>query len=425
LNNNTDILIISTGGTFNKKYNKKTGNLDMNNKLNDISNLLTKSFKTTFNIKTIINKDSLNIDDTDRTLLLETIKKSKEDKIIIIHGTDTMELSCNYISKHYSTINNSKKIIFTGSMTPYSISKGESIANIAMAIGFLNNPYVKDNIFISMHGFVDLYSNITKDKTIGVFIKNKDNEQGLISQSKEKDKTIIKTKQSQQDSFYIGCEHPGVNNTTNKCISCGKPWDEVEKEFEKSFFQTKDEVRCYIAVDEKYDIAIFTDGSCLGNPGPGGYGGIVLLEEKGNFIEQTKIPFLDVNIDVSKKYNGRSIGSTTNNEMELKAILHGLITLKDSYTKLSNNQKINIYSDSQYCIDSFTKWISSWKKNNWKNSSKKTVKNKELFIEILNFIELNFKDNQINYIKVKAHTGNNDPYSYYNNIADQLATKED
>ena len=135
-------------------------------------------------------------------------------------------------------------------------------------------------------------------------------------------------------------------------------------------------------------VNIYTDGACRGNPGDGGWG--VLIEYK-NF---------------SKEYFGGE-KNTTNNKMELKAAIEGLKVLKETC-------EVHITTDSKYVMDGITSWIQNWKKNNWMNSSKKEVKNKDLWIEL---DELTSRHN-IKWNWVKGHSGHKK-----NEIADSLANK--
>ena len=105
-------------------------------------------------------------------------------------------------------------------------------------------------------------------------------------------------------------------------------------------------------------IKIYTDGSCIGNPGPGGWAAIILNGDKQNIIS-------------GKKKN------TTNNQMELMAAIKALVFLK-------KKQKIRIYTDSNYVKEGITNWIKIWEKNNWKNSRKKQIKNLELWKKLNN-----------------------------------------
>ena len=135
-------------------------------------------------------------------------------------------------------------------------------------------------------------------------------------------------------------------------------------------------------------IKIYTDGSCIGNPGPGGWAAIILNGDNQNIIS-------------GKKKN------TTNNQMELMAAIRALVFLK-------KKQKIRIYTDSNYVKEGITNWIKIWEKNNWKTANKKKVKNVELWIK-LNTVS-NFHD--IEWQWVKGHSG--DPM---NNMVDKLARK--
>ena len=123
-------------------------------------------------------------------------------------------------------------------------------------------------------------------------------------------------------------------------------------------------------------ITIYTDGSCLNNPGNGGWAAII-----------------NINNDV-KKISG-SVKDTTNNKMELIAPIKALQEIKEK-------QPIEIYTDSQYVRMGITDWVHNWVKNNWQTSKKEPVKNKELWIQLY---DLN-KSHEIKWIWVKAHAGN-------------------
>ena len=135
-------------------------------------------------------------------------------------------------------------------------------------------------------------------------------------------------------------------------------------------------------------IKIYTDGSCIGNPGSGGWAAIIINSDKQNIISGRK-------------------KNTTNNQMELMAAIKALVFF-------SKKQKIRIYTDSKYVKEGITNWIKVWKKNNWKTANKKKVKNTELWIK-LNTLS-NFHD--IEWKWVKAHSG--DPM---NSLVDKLARK--
>jgi L-asparaginase len=161
-----NILILNTGGTFNKKYNPISGKLDVCKDSNYIKELFSDIYKVNKqpNVKTIISKDSLDIKTRHRELMVKNINDAKEDKIIIIHGTDTMNKTAKYIHKRIKN----KTIILVGSMQPFSISKIEATGNLMMSIGFIEGTY-KKGVFICMNGIVDKYKKVKKDYKKAVF----------------------------------------------------------------------------------------------------------------------------------------------------------------------------------------------------------------------------------------------------------------
>jgi len=158
------ILLLNTGGTFNKIYEPISGELvvdDNASALHDIA----KRWQSELDIISIINKDSLYITTQDRIEMLSMIIQSEYNNIIVIHGTDTMELSAEYIADAEVE----KKLVFTGAMVPYSIDATEATANLAMAYGFLQNS-APNGVYISMNGLLKPYDKITKDRDRGVFV---------------------------------------------------------------------------------------------------------------------------------------------------------------------------------------------------------------------------------------------------------------
>ena len=137
-------------------------------------------------------------------------------------------------------------------------------------------------------------------------------------------------------------------------------------------------------------VVIYTDGACSGNPGPGGWGAILMY--KG----------------VKKEISGGN-KHTTNNIMELTAVIEGLKMLKFPC-------EVDLYSDSAYVVNAFEqKWIYGWLKKNWKTASGDGVKNKELWQELYDLT----KTHTVKFIKVKGHSDNE-----YNNRCDELARAE-
>ena len=134
---------------------------------------------------------------------------------------------------------------------------------------------------------------------------------------------------------------------------------------------------------------IYTDGACSGNPGPGGWGVVILDDNKNQY-----------NISGKAK-------DTTNNRMELTAPIMAL-------KKIKTKSDVTIFTDSVYVKNGITEWIKKWEKNGWINANKKPIKNKDLWI-ILNDL---CKKKSIIWKWIRGHSNNK-----YNDLADELATK--
>jgi len=161
------ILIINTGGTFNKVYNPLTGNLDIEPTGKAI-NEIAKAWLTELKVLNIIGKDSLDITNSDRELIVTAIQKASEKNIIIVHGTDTMDKTAEFIAKAKLD----KKIVLTGAMVPYSINPIESISNLCLSYGFLYG-LEKKGVYISMNNIVKGYKRVVKNKEKGYFENSK------------------------------------------------------------------------------------------------------------------------------------------------------------------------------------------------------------------------------------------------------------
>ena len=134
-------------------------------------------------------------------------------------------------------------------------------------------------------------------------------------------------------------------------------------------------------------VIIYTDGACSRNPGPGGWGAILMYKENKKEISGGK-------------------KETTNNIMEITAVIEALKCLK---TKC----EVQVYSDSAYTVNAFNQgWIYNWIKNGWKSSNKEPVKNKELWQELYDLT----KKHKVEFIKVKGHADNE-----FNNRCDEMA----
>jgi len=135
------------------------------------------------------------------------------------------------------------------------------------------------------------------------------------------------------------------------------------------------------------EVTIYTDGACSGNPGPGGWAAVLMFEEHLKEIS-----------------GGDKV--TTNNQMELQAVIEALRLLKYPC-------KVKVHSDSAYIINCFkSRWYVNWEKNGWVNSKKEPVANKEQWEELLR----HFRTHKIEWIKVKGHAGNK-----WNERCDELA----
>ena len=135
-------------------------------------------------------------------------------------------------------------------------------------------------------------------------------------------------------------------------------------------------------------VIIYTDGACRGNPGPGGWGALIKIDNAEKEI-----------------FGGQP--NTTNNQMELTAAIEGLAALKETCN-------VELFTDSRYVMDGITQWIRNWKKNNWLTAAKKDVKNKELWQKLDNLIS----QHQVQWHWVKGHSGDAG-----NETADFLANK--
>lgn len=142
--------------------------------------------------------------------------------------------------------------------------------------------------------------------------------------------------------------------------------------------------------DGRKKVSIYTDGACSGNPGPGGWGAILSFNGK------------------EKEMSGH-MPNTTNNRMELFAVISALGALKEPCI-------VDIYSDSSYVVNAFNEdWIGNWQKNGWKTSTKKPVENMDLWQSLLLIMKV--KKHEVTFHKVKGHSDHPE-----NNRCDELAT---
>ena len=144
--------------------------------------------------------------------------------------------------------------------------------------------------------------------------------------------------------------------------------------------------------NNKSKLEFYTDGSSLGNPGPGGFGVVVIRDEK--IIDEI----------------GGGDKNTTNNKMELSALINALKYSIKNFQK----KNITIFTDSEYCLKGITSWVFNWEKNGWKTANKKAVVNQDLWQELV--ASTREFDGKIKWEKVKGHSGHE-----HNDRADEVA----
>lgn len=138
----------------------------------------------------------------------------------------------------------------------------------------------------------------------------------------------------------------------------------------------------YSAKDFEKTLVIFTDGSSLGNPGPGGYGAVIVFQQLDEVIE----------------LGGNKI-TTTNNEMELSAVIAAL-----SHS-VFNTSPVAVFTDSSYVIKGITQWVHGWEKNNWHTAAKQPVANKALWQQLIQLVREREKHSPVVWNYVPGHVG--------------------
>jgi len=157
------MLILNSGGTFNKRYNAINGKLEVPYDNYAIEKIL-ESCDYKYDLAGVVYKDSLDMDSSDRKMLANIIMESKDDTFIIVHGTDTMDLSAEFLSEIFDD----RKIILTGAMKPFEIDSIEATLNFGMAIGFSKS--VRDNgVYICMSGEINEWNKLIKNRELGKF----------------------------------------------------------------------------------------------------------------------------------------------------------------------------------------------------------------------------------------------------------------
>ncbi len=157
------MLILNTGGTFNKRYNPLSGEMEV-----PYDNLAVEKILSTFTydveLAGLIYKDSLDMDIEDRKMMTKIIAESSDTHFVIIHGTDTVDMSAAFLDE----VLEDKVIVFTGAMVPFEIDPVEATANLAMALGFAKSMKTP-GVYICMQGSVERHDRLVKNKKLGKF----------------------------------------------------------------------------------------------------------------------------------------------------------------------------------------------------------------------------------------------------------------
>jgi len=156
------VIILNTGGTFNKRYDPIKGELIVPKDNRAVEEYLTKSCQN-IAVRGLIYKDSLEFSDKDRQELLEAVRNI-DGPVVIVHGTDTMDVSAQFLAKNLTD----RLVVFTGAMVPFSIDPVEASANLTLAIAAARLLGGR-GVYIAMHGLVAPYHQIYKNRNKGIF----------------------------------------------------------------------------------------------------------------------------------------------------------------------------------------------------------------------------------------------------------------
>lgn len=156
------VKILVTGGTFDKEYMELTGELIFKN--THVHEMLKLArCRIDIKIRTLMMIDSLEMTDYHRNIILEKCANSKEDKIIITHGTDTMAKTANYLGSHLKD----KTIVLTGALIPYAFGSSDGLFNLGSALAFVQS--LPKGVYIAMNGRYFPHDNVRKNKVTGEF----------------------------------------------------------------------------------------------------------------------------------------------------------------------------------------------------------------------------------------------------------------
>jgi len=157
------MLILNSGGTFNKRYNPLNGELEVPCDSQAVENILSH-VESDYDMAGVMFKDSLDMDINDRKILAAIIMESKDNRFLLVHGTDTMDETAHFLDEIFDD----RVIVLTGAMKPFEIDNVEASFNLGMAMGFLNakSDY---GVYICMNGHVQKWDKLQKNRELGKF----------------------------------------------------------------------------------------------------------------------------------------------------------------------------------------------------------------------------------------------------------------
>jgi L-asparaginase len=155
--------ILNTGGTFNKRYNPLNGNMEV--PFDNVAlEVMMKDFNNPLDMAGVLYKDSLEFTTEDRKMLASIIHADEEKRFVIIHGTDTMELTAEFLD----TIFDDRVIVLTGAMSPFEIDMVEASVNFGLSVGFAKG-CEKNGVYLCMNGEIEPFGKLTKNRAVGRF----------------------------------------------------------------------------------------------------------------------------------------------------------------------------------------------------------------------------------------------------------------
>jgi len=157
------MLLLNTGGTFNKRYNPLNGELEVPVDNYAVERIL-ESFDRKLPLAGVVYKDSMEMDINDRKMITDIIFHSTDTKFVIIHGTDTIDVTAEFLDSVFDD----RVIVLTGAMQPFLIDEVEASLNLGLAIGFAKG-CEKNGVYICMSGYIEPWEKLKKNKSLGKF----------------------------------------------------------------------------------------------------------------------------------------------------------------------------------------------------------------------------------------------------------------